>query len=177
MQGEQTYTPRLIALDLPGSLKSLKPEGTLYDTHTGTKDVPAWYDNNIIMLLVLITIVGEVVGWLLCMHLMLINALTLYHFDPMGLLFMRKLVTFPYKGIVDFIPSHSPTLSWKFYTMSCRSLIDRVHFISLYCLCRSSVSMKSSKSIGCTLWSGLLHVQCTYTCTYIVLIVVGILLN
>ena len=42
-QGEQTYTPRLIALDLPGSLKTLKQEGTLYDTHTAAKDVPAWY--------------------------------------------------------------------------------------------------------------------------------------
>ena len=50
LQGEQTYTPRLIALDLPGSLKTLKQEGTLYDTQTGAKDVPAWY---VIMLLVL----------------------------------------------------------------------------------------------------------------------------
>ena len=57
-QGEQTYTPRLIALDLPGSLKTLKREGTLYDTHTGAKDVPAWcvmiliIDNNWIILLI-----------------------------------------------------------------------------------------------------------------------------
>ena len=42
-QGEQTYTPRLIALDLPGSLKTLKQEGSLYDTHSGAKDSPAWY--------------------------------------------------------------------------------------------------------------------------------------
>ena len=42
-QGEQTYTPRLISLDLPGSLKTLRREGLLYDSHTEAKDVPAWW--------------------------------------------------------------------------------------------------------------------------------------
>lgn len=34
VQGEQTYTPRLIAVDRSGSLGSLKQAGTLYDVIT-----------------------------------------------------------------------------------------------------------------------------------------------
>ena len=47
LQGEQTYLPRLIAVDLSGSLKSLKAQGELYDVRSDT--VP-WYANTVCIL-------------------------------------------------------------------------------------------------------------------------------
>ena len=38
-QGIPTYTPRLIALDLKGSLNTLSVEGTLYDVPLQEEDV------------------------------------------------------------------------------------------------------------------------------------------
>ncbi|XP_053330545.1 protein misato homolog 1 [Spea bombifrons] len=42
LKGLETYTPRLIALDLKGSLCSLREEGCLYEDLDATSSVPAW---------------------------------------------------------------------------------------------------------------------------------------
>ena len=39
MQGQPTYTPRLIAIDLKGSLNTLRAEGVLYDVPVQEEDI------------------------------------------------------------------------------------------------------------------------------------------
>ena len=39
LQGTPTYTPRLIALDLKGSLNTLRAEGVLYDVQVQEEDI------------------------------------------------------------------------------------------------------------------------------------------
>ncbi|XP_064390444.1 protein misato homolog 1-like [Halichondria panicea] len=42
LRGEHTYTPRLIALDLPGSLSTLREEGMLYQPAAGSQGNSQW---------------------------------------------------------------------------------------------------------------------------------------
>ncbi|KAE8589172.1 hypothetical protein XENTR_v10022907 [Xenopus tropicalis] len=45
LRGRQTYTPRLIAVDLKGGLSSLREEGFLYEDRDTTCATPAWTGN------------------------------------------------------------------------------------------------------------------------------------